>query len=147
MTQVSQQLVRYRVWLIALFQAWLVVCSLLLAWLLRFDFSLPYRRTLLIATLVLVSVRLTTMAVFGLLRGWWRYAGVRDGVDILKAVGAGSLLFWLVMRLIDVPSGFPRTIYVLEGVLTAGFLGGVRLLSRVVAESARENGPTVDVGG
>jgi hypothetical protein len=37
------QFIRYRTILVALFQALLVFAALVLAWLLRFDFSLPYR--------------------------------------------------------------------------------------------------------
>ncbi len=132
-------LLRYRPWFIGMFQAWLIACSIILAWLLRFDFTLPYRPILLSAIPILIFTRLTTIAYFGLLRGWWKYAGIRDGIDILKAVGTGSILFWVIMRFALRATAFPRTIYVLEALLTAGLLGGVRLLSRVVAESVREN--------
>ena len=79
------------------------------------------------------------MACFGLFRGWWKYVGVRDGLDVLKAVGAGSLLFWIAMRFAFKAIGFPRSIYVLEALLTAGLLVGVRLLSRALAESVQED--------
>src|SRR5712692_5454130 len=132
-------LLRYRPWFIGMFQAWLIICSLILAWLLRFDFTLPYRSIQLSAIPILVFTRLATMAYFGLLRGWWKYVGIRDGIDILKAVGTGSILFWVIMRFALRATAFPRAIYVLEALLTAGLLMGVRLFSRVVAESVREN--------
>jgi FlaA1/EpsC-like NDP-sugar epimerase len=132
-------LLRYRPWIIGTFQACLVLCSLVVAWLLRFDFSLPYRRVLLAAFPVLILTRLCTMAYFGLFRGWWRYVGFRDSIDILKAVVIGSVLFWTMMRYILGAVSFPRAIYVLEALLTTGILIGVRLLSRVLAESVREN--------
>ena len=112
---------------------------MVLAWLLRFDFTIPYRSVLFSAILVLVVVRLGAMALFGLFRGWWRYAGVRDGMDILKAVGVGSCVFWIIMRYALGIVPFPRTIYVLEALLTAGLLVGVRLLSRAIAQSVRED--------
>ena len=125
--------------LIAFVQTSLVCFSLVSAWLLRFDFTLPYRALLFAAMPLLVLIRLGAMAYFGLFRGWWRYTGVRDGIDILKAVGTGTVLFWVIMRLVLRVSAFPRTIFVLEPLLTAGLLVGVRILSRVVAESVREN--------
>ena len=109
------------------------------AWLLRFDFTMPYRGVLLAAVPVLLLTRLAAVAYFGLLRGWWQYAGIRDGIDILKAVATGSLAFWIAMRFVLQMTAFPRTIYVLEAVLTTGMLVGVRLLSRMFAESVREN--------
>jgi len=135
----SDLLLLHRRAFIAFFQISLVCFSLLAAWLLRFDFSLPYRSILITAMPILVLIRLGAMAYFGLLRGWWKYAGVRDGIDILKAVGAGTVLFWVIMRLVLRATAFPRTVFVLEALLTAGLLVGVRLLSRVVAESVRDN--------
>jgi len=132
-------LLRHKLWFIGMFQASLIICSLVLAWLLRFDFSLLHRPILLLAIPVLVFARLVAMAGFGLLRGWWKYVGLRDGIDILKAVGAGSVLFWAIMRLALGADGFPRAIYVLEAVLTTGLLIGVRLGSRLLAESVRED--------
>src|SRR6266849_9929563 len=138
-TRMPDLLLLHRRAVIAFFQISLVCFSLLSAWLLRFDFSLPYRSLLIIAIPILVLIRLGAMAYFGIFRGWWKYAGVRDGIDILKAVGAGTVLFWIIMRLVLRATAFPRTVFVLEALLTAGLLVGVRLLSRVVAESVREN--------
>jgi FlaA1/EpsC-like NDP-sugar epimerase len=132
-------LMRYRPWFISLFQSCVIICSLVLAWLLRFDFTLPYRSVLVLSIPILVITRLGAMAYFGLLRGWWRYVGIRDGLDILKAVGTGSVLFWVIMRFVLASTAFPRTIYVLEALITAVSLAGVRLLSRAIAESVREN--------
>src|SRR5947209_6525811 len=132
-------LLRHKTWFIGIFQAAIISCSLIVAWLLRFDFTLPYRRILVLGLPVLLLARIATMACFGLFRGWWRYVGVRDGIDILKAVGTGSILFWVIMRFALRAMAFPRAIYVLEALLTAGLLVGVRLISRVVAESVREN--------
>ena len=113
-------LLLYRRALIVVFQISLVCSSLLSAWLLRFDFSLPYRSILITAVPILVLIRLGAMAYFGLFRGWWKYAGVRDGIDILKAVGAGTVLFWVIMRFVLRATAFPRTVFVLEVLHTAG---------------------------
>ncbi|MFZ1131631.1 MAG: nucleoside-diphosphate sugar epimerase/dehydratase [Terriglobales bacterium] len=135
----SHFLLRHKAWLIATFQAGLIVCSLTTAWLLRFDFTLPQRRMLLYSLPVLVLIRLAAMNYFGLLRGWWKYVGIRDGIDILQAVGTGSVVFFLAMRYGLRAYAFPRSIYLLEPLLTAGLLGGVRILSRLLAESVRDN--------
>jgi FlaA1/EpsC-like NDP-sugar epimerase len=134
-------MLRYKLWFIGVFQAWLIICSLVLAWLLRFDFTLPHRPILLAAIPVLVLVRIAAMAYFGLLHGCWKYVGLGDGIDILKAVAAGSALFWVIMRL-ALGAGFPPTLYILEAMLTAGLLVGVRLFSRWLGESVREQIPS-----
>jgi FlaA1/EpsC-like NDP-sugar epimerase len=135
----SSFLLRYRSWAIGTFQACLVVCALILSWLLRFDLTLPYRAVLVSSIPILVITRLATMSYFGLLRGWWSYVGIRDGLDILEAVGSGSVLFWITMHVALRTVGFPRTVYILEPLFTSGLLAGVRLLSRAFAESVRED--------
>jgi len=138
-SQMPSLLLRYRLWFIAVFQGCLIVCSLIVAWLLRFDFTLPYRGVLLTSIPILLLTRLAAVAYFGLLRGWWKYTGIKDGIDILKAVATGSLLFLILMRFVLRTTAFPRTIYLLEAICTAGLLVGVRLLSRMFADSVREN--------
>ena len=130
---------RRRAWFAGIFQAFLILVALLLAWLFRFDFSLPNRHALLIAAPLLVGVRLLAIARFGLLHGWWRYVGVSDVVDIVKADIAGSVVFFAIARYVFHMTEFPRSVYVSEAFLTAGLLAGVRLLSRLLAETFRQN--------
>ena len=131
-------LLQYRTWWVALFQALLIFTSLVLAWLLRFDFSLPYRVLLFSAAPLLIAVRLAAFGRFRLLHGWWRYTGVSDALDVLKATALGSAVFLFAMRFVLGVVAFPRTIYVLEGVLSMGLLAGVRLFSRILTESVYE---------
>ena len=116
----------------------MIFVSLILAWFLMFNFTLPERRMLLTAAMVLVVVRMIAIARFGLLHGWWRYTGISDAVDVAKCVFSGSVLFYVVIRYV-IRMPFPRAIYVLEPLLTAGILIGVRILSRVLAESVRQD--------
>jgi FlaA1/EpsC-like NDP-sugar epimerase len=129
------QFLRYRTILVALFQALLVFTALVLAWLLRFDFSLPYRGLLFSAAPLLILIRLAAIGRFDLFHGWWRYTSVSDALDIVKAIALGSAMFLFVMRFLLGVVSFPRTIYILEAVLSIGLLAGVRLLSRVFTES------------
>ena len=125
--------------LISVVQAMLVFISLVLAWLLRFDFSLPYRRVLLASGLLLIVVRLSTLRLFNLNHGWWHFASVSDAINILKAVSLGSVVFFAINRYLFGVIAFPRSVYFLEAVLTACFLAGARLTSRVLVESVRRD--------
>lgn len=127
-----------RAWFSGGVQALMVMCSLALAWLLRFDFRFPYPALFLISVPILIAIRLPLFGYFGLFRGWWSYAGAREGFDIVKSVLAGSTIFWLIMRYGLGRPQFPRSVYVLEGLLTIGLLIGIRLLSRLLAESMRQ---------
>ncbi len=135
----AQLLIHRRPMIIYIFQAMLVFCSLALGWLLRFDFSLPYLRVLLTSGPLLVAVRLLTLNLFKLNRGWWRFASVGDALNILKAVAVGSIIFFALNRYLFGVVAFPRSVYVLEAVLTVCFLAGTRLASRVLAESIRRD--------
>jgi len=120
-------------------QAVLVFCSLTLAWLLRFDFSLPYRALFFAVAPLLISIRLAALGRFGLFHGWWRYAGMNDVLDISKAVAWGSAVFFFLLYLVFRVQTFPRSIYVLEALLTAGLLAGARLVIRALRESVRSD--------
>jgi len=126
-------------WFVGAFQAALIFVSLVLAWFLEFNFTLPQRRLLLTAAGFLIVIRMAAIAGFGLLHGWWRYTGLRDTIDVAKSVLSGSVVFVLIMSYLLREPGFPRTVYVLEPLLTAGILIGVRIFSRVLAESVRQD--------
>jgi len=135
----AKALLRKNSWFVGGFQAGLVLASLILSWFLRFDFTLPNRRLLFVSAFLLILIRMFAIAGFGLLHGWWRYTGLSDAADVLKAVCSGSVIFVVVMRYLLAVVTFPRAVYVLEAVLTAGMLIGVRLFSRVLAESVRQD--------
>lgn len=139
MIRYAQAFLRKHRWFIAIFQAGLICFSLLLAWMLRFDYTLPERKVLFTVLPILVMVRLIAVWRFGLLHGWWRYTGASDVLDVLKAVIAGSLAFIPIVHYMVGLRGFPRSIYLLESLLTFGLLVGVRILSRLIAESVRQD--------
>ena len=124
---------------ISVVQSLLVTGSLVMAWLLRFDFSMPYRRNLLTSGLLLVLVRLITLRLFNLNHGWWHFASVSDAINILKAVAVGSVAFFAINRYLFGAVAFPRSVYLFEAVLTMCFLAGARLGSRVLVESVRRD--------
>lgn len=134
----SPALLQYRTWWIALLQITLIFAALIVAWLLRFDFSLPYRGLLFSAAPLLIMIRLAAIQRFGLLHGWWRYTGMSDALDIVKAIAAGSLVFLIVTRFVLGVTAFPRTIYILEALLSIALLAGVRLFSRLLSESVSQ---------
>lgn len=139
MIKYARTFLRRHSWFVGVFQAALICFSLILAWLLRFDYSLPYRRILFVSIPILVGVRLLAIWRFGLLHGWWKYTGASDVLDIVKATVVASLVFFLCIRFLLGPHGFPRSVYALEWLLTCGLLIGVRVSSRLIAELVRQD--------
>ncbi|MGA2344925.1 MAG: nucleoside-diphosphate sugar epimerase/dehydratase [Candidatus Sulfotelmatobacter sp.] len=135
----AQTLLRKNSWFVGAFQAALIFISLVLAWFLKFDFALPERHMLFASALLLILIRMIMIGRFGLLHGWWRYTGLSDALDVANCVLLGSLVFILATQYLTSLSAFPRAIYVLEPLLTAGILIGVRIFSRVLAESVRQD--------
>lgn len=130
-----------RAWFIGIFEAALVLASFVVAWMLVNNFRVPGTRVLLIVSPILLSLRLVSIAYFGLLHGWWRYAGIGDILDILKSVVTGSAVIWPILWIALGPAHFPVSVLILEAFLTAAFLAGVRVLSRILAESIRDYSP------
>src|ERR1700757_2555032 len=122
----SDFMMRYKSWFVAGFQVILVLLGLTLAWLLRFDFTLPDKRVLFVVAPILVAIRLVMLRLFNLHRGWWHFSGIREALDILKAVILGTAVFWLITSF-NRSLSFPHAIYLLEAVLTGGLLATGRL--------------------
>jgi FlaA1/EpsC-like NDP-sugar epimerase len=120
-----------------LVDAGLVGVAYFLAYLLRFDQGIPSRyQELLGDTIAFVIVgKVAIFAAFGLYQKWWRYVGLRDFETILKAVATAS--FVLVAALFvwsPTDHDLPRSIAVMDLLLTVVLIGGVRLAVRSVLE-------------
>src|ERR671937_1059325 len=120
-----------------LVDAALVGLAYFLAFVLRFDQGIPGRyRDLLVATIAFVVVgKVAIFAAFGLYQKWWRYVGLRDFETILKAVVVASLMLVGVLFVWSpTDHSLPRSIAVMDLLLTAALIGGVRLAVRSVLE-------------
>lgn len=135
----SAVLLRCRSLLVLVAQMGLILCSLVCAWLLRFEFQLPDSILLWTAAPILIMVRLAVMPFFNLMHGWWRHTGISDALDVLKAVVSGSFAFFFIARYAMGLKSFPLSIYALEALITMAFLTGVRVLSRLLAETVRRD--------
>jgi len=91
-------------WVVVVVQALLILASLMTAWLLRFEFSLPHFSLLLQAAPLLLGFRLLAMRRYNLFHGYWRYTSVRerrsrDDRSRVLIVGAGSAAELLIREL------------------------------------------------
>lgn len=132
-------IVERRTWFVAVFEAALVFVSFVMSWMLTNNFSVPGMRIMFLVGFPLVTLRLFTMARFGLLHGWWRYVGLDDIVDIIKSVAAGSLLSLPLLWVLSGQKALLASVFILEALLTTALLAGVRVFSRIIAESVRKN--------
>jgi len=110
--------------------------SFFMAFQLRFDFSMipHYWRLMLDTIIIMIVVKTLVFGLSGLFSGWWRYVGTRDLVSLAKATTASTLIFAAIILVYFGRSGFPRSIFLLDWLLTSFLVGGFRLMLRLVRE-------------
>jgi FlaA1/EpsC-like NDP-sugar epimerase len=116
----------------------IVVTAWWLAFRLRFDEFLPvyYEEYLSWRLLGLVAaLKLAVFALFGFYNRWWRYVSTRDMWGAARGVVAASLVTFLLFAFFDVHAAdVPRTVWVIDGLLTLAFVAGSRMLARTIIE-------------
>ncbi len=133
-------LLKYRAVIIAIAQSFLLVLAYYCSFLLRFDFriqGLGYRNLILQAIPVLLIVKLVVFYYYRLFSGWWKYVGMSDLLDIVKASMVGSGLFYIAIYAIYGIQGYPRSTFLVDMMLTVAFIGGTRFVVRAYSEQAR----------
>jgi len=76
---------------------------------------------------------------FGIYRRLWRYASIRELVLILSAVTVASMIISGAMIGLFAAGmffGFPRSVLVIDWLLSMAFVGGLRFIFRIIAESS-----------
>ncbi|HEU0053077.1 MAG TPA: nucleoside-diphosphate sugar epimerase/dehydratase [Longimicrobium sp.] len=103
---------------------------------LRFDLSVPAEVDPVFWGTVwyLTAARLGSFALFGLYRGWFRHAGMRDLEDLVKAVTLSSLALLTILFLTQQASSLPRSILAIDWVVAVLVFGGMRFVVRSMRE-------------
>ena len=122
-------------------QMGLVALSNRLAFLLRFDGDLPHwaSEAFWLTIPWLVAIRAGAFVPFRLFEGLWRYTSVYDLRAIAGSVCVSSAVFFAVVQTPIGPAVYPRSIFVIDGLLLTLLLGGVRMSRRIAAELSRDN--------
>src|ERR1035441_6593858 len=135
---VARRLTHHSRWVMRAIQLAIFSVAGVLAFILRFDFTVPflYRPHLLTAFCIFVPAKVLAFHFFKLDRGWWRYVSIRDLTRLAAANLAGSALGSLAL-LWFAPKGFPRSIYALDFLLCLGMTAGARFAVRLTFEFSR----------
>jgi FlaA1/EpsC-like NDP-sugar epimerase len=128
---------RHRIWqLIA--DAALVALAWYLAFQLRFDNGVPpYYETLFERTLlIVVAIKLAFFVLFGLYNHWWRYVSTKDMWRIARGATVGAVIAYMTVYFLSPVQEIrlPRSIAVLDLLLTLALVAGARLLVRTAIE-------------
>jgi FlaA1/EpsC-like NDP-sugar epimerase len=108
-----------------------------LAYLLRFDFAVPpfYVGAFARTVVYLTVLRFGAFWASGLFKGWWRHTSLYDLMALARATTTSSLLFGLLVYLTVGHDVVPRSVFLMDWVLTLVIAGGIRVGVRLVRES------------
>ena len=124
-------------------QGALATLGYLMAFALAYNFTLPDSAFVrFLGTLpYLLAVRVLVAHRFGIDAGYWRHVGLRDLLRLAAAVLVGSLLFPVVLIMVEAFWGLPPMLFVVEGMCTLGLWAGVRVGARWWHEHRRQVSP------
>ena len=107
-----------------------------LAYLFRFNFDIPLDHMAMLKQTLpwIISVQVTAFLLFGLYRGVWRYASLPDLRRIILAVLTAMAVAPLLLFLLQILVGVPRSILLLDPILLLLMMGGSRLIYRIWKE-------------
>jgi lipopolysaccharide/colanic/teichoic acid biosynthesis glycosyltransferase len=124
-----------RRFLIVLIHCGIFVFSALVAFFLRFEFSVPHSELnhLYTAMLVWIVIKIAVFHVAGLNRGWWRFVSIQDLGLLGLANGVASIAGFAVISLTT--KGFPRSIYIIDLLICLLGTCGIRVIVRMLMEA------------
>jgi FlaA1/EpsC-like NDP-sugar epimerase len=128
-----------RFWLIAANKVLIIVGAFFLAFLVRFDLTVPavYWPKIFLLLPALLLIKLVVFWRIGLFAGWWRYVSMPDLVLIFKGNLLASLVFVGYAVFMQHLEQVPRSVLVLDGFFCFMLMGGVRFATRAYRESYR----------
>lgn len=108
--------------------------STFLAFELRFDGALPaqYFRPMEMALFVWAAAKCASFIICSVDQRSWRHTSVLDAVRIAFALSAGSLIGGLAIFLLTRPLGIPRSVYILDWLISCLLVLGGRLAVRLI---------------
>ncbi len=114
----------------------LIVAAYFLAFLIRFDFTVPPDNwDLFVKGLYIVlTIKPSVFLISGLYKSLWRYASLRDGIEIFKVITVSSVMAVFTAMYMHNFNSFPRSIFLLDWFLLFFMITSSRLLWRIYRE-------------
>jgi FlaA1/EpsC-like NDP-sugar epimerase len=108
--------------------ALLVTAAYFLAYWLRFDGGIPPEEWINIERTLplIIPTKIILFFSFNLYRGMWRYTSLIDMINVFKACTISSGVIVIVILYTFHIIGFPRSVFVIDWVMTILLIGGVR---------------------
>ena len=139
MKKYKKLMMSFRFTIVVLVHVVLAVVSFVFAFLVRFDFDIPYGHlaTMYRGMPLFVFSMILAFWPFGLFGGMWRYVTVQDVEELIKATTLGTLIFVQASYTLWHGGGLPRSIIFLSWAFYLGTTASIRLLTRLFRERLR----------
>jgi len=120
-------------WYIFIGDILLLLLAHYLSYYIRFDGNIPFKETdnFILNLFWIIPVKLLIISHFDLYKGMWRYTGIHDLINLIKASAASSGFIMLIILILFRFSGFSRGVFIIDFLLTLIFLGGYRISVRL----------------
>ena len=112
----------------------LLAISYLLAYVVRFEAHIGANELLVIKQTIVpvVLCKLSVFYFFNLYRGMWRYTGIVDLLNVIKAVVVSFLFIITVILMLSRFQGFSRSVFIIDALFSLILIAGTRLVIRLL---------------
>ncbi len=133
-TPLGSNFLRYRTLFVVVSQISLILAGYFVAFVLRYgSFLDSYGITYFWLTVPwILAIKAAVFYYYDLYRGWWRYVGMNDLMDIFRASTVSTLIFIFIVVFLFPP--YPRSVFLIDWFVTIVFIGGIRFGIRAFRE-------------
>ena len=126
-------ILRKNIWLFLSVDIFIIGASLYLSYALRFDFAIPshYSNDLGYVFIILLFSKISSFLFFKLYQGMWRFTSISDLINVLKSTFIASLFSISVILLVLGSNAVPRTVLLIDYMLTTIGIAAVRASVRI----------------
>jgi len=126
-------ILKKNIWLFIFIDVSVICSSLFLSYALRFDFIIPaqYFIEIKYVLIILLFSKISTFLFFNLYRGIWRFTSIADLINVVKSSFVASLFAIAVIGLILDKNVAPRSILLIDFLLTTVGIAGTRASVRI----------------
>ena len=126
-------ILKKNIWLFISIDVLVICLSLFLSYALRFDFIIPaqYFVEIKYVLIILLFSKISTFLFFNLYKGMWRFTSIADLINVVKSSFVASLFAIAVIVLVLDPNVAPRSVLLIDFLLTTVGIASTRASVRV----------------
>jgi FlaA1/EpsC-like NDP-sugar epimerase len=134
---------RRNFWIILSADIFLLFLAYFFSYLIRFEGVIPPDQIVNFKNSIwfIIPFKIFIFVLFRLYKGMWRYTSIRDLINLIKATFLSSSAIILIILYVNRFQGYPRSVFVIDAFLTLFFIGGIRLVIRLVHQTGASNLP------